>query len=207
MSPMVQTPESQHHIFTVGDAQEQFRNSTEQTTGYRDLITLLIDTGFDKPFQNDSYFDALVLTDVMFRRSKQSVEILTGPALDGFLCELKESFIELLKRLKEVGGKVRIIVLCDKKPEQLKTLELMRQFPDTLNIAFGTQTKPLQHFIVCDSRIVRVENIHEPITKSTRADEIKAEVYFNDPQKARTLKTFFNAVWTTLKPEKALSAP
>jgi|SRR5882724_3486813 len=185
-------------ILTVKDAKQKYRESHADESGYRDLVTLLIDSGFPKPFKNDSYYDALVLTEAMFERSNREIRWLTGSGTDGFVVELYDTFVATLERIRAAGGKVRIVMLSDQRPVQI--CDLMKQFPDTLQVALAKPLSKLQHFIVCDSKIVRVENTHENLSDLSGAHEVKAEVYFNNPEKANMLNTFFDAIWTAVKP-------
>lgn len=185
-------------IGTIGDAKRRYRESAGDAAGYRDLISLLIDSGFRQTLRNDSYFDALVLTEVMYNRTKQSIRSLTGKGGEGFICELMNPFTRALERIHARGGTVKLIVLGDEQPQAL--CELAKRFSGTLRIAVAKPLSRLQHFIICDSRIVRLEDYHGELSDSTSAHEIKAEVFFNNSEKARMLESFFEAIWSSVSP-------
>ncbi|HBJ82629.1 MAG TPA: hypothetical protein DDZ88_01885 [Verrucomicrobiales bacterium] len=162
----------------------------------REVINQLIDGNVKTEFENDSYLDALTLTDVMFHRSNTSVRLLTGPGLDGFLSELQKSFIDLLDRLKKTGGAVRILLLSKDVPTWLH--DLTKAYDKTLTIHRALPTKPMPHFIVCDSKMSRQEEVHEAITDASDATTIKARVSFNETSKAEVLENYFDLMWKSV---------
>jgi hypothetical protein len=200
--PATTPPQRHDKIVTIEDAKKRYRESRDDDTGYRALVTLLIDSGFSRPFQNDSYYDALVLTEAMFERTNRDIRWLTGSGTDGFVCELQDAFVATLKRVQSVGGTVKLIMLSDQKPKLI--CDLMTQFPKTLQVALAKPLFKLQHFIVCDSKIVRAESPHQELTNASSAHEIKAEVFFNNPERASMLSTFFDAIWTSVQPVNAV---
>jgi hypothetical protein len=94
-------------IVSIQDAINAYRGGrNSEAEGYRDLVTLLIDSGFDQPFKNDSYYDALVLTEAMLKRTNKRIKLLTGSACDGFYSAISEHFIAALDRIHKAGGEV-----------------------------------------------------------------------------------------------------
>jgi hypothetical protein len=187
-------------IVTIQDAINAYKGHNAEAEGYRSLVTFLIDSGFDQPFKNDSYYDALILTEAMLNRANHSIKLLTGPACDGFYCAISDYFTQALERIQRAGGQVKMIILGDSYPKGLT--ELASKFAGTFEIALAKPFKDLQHFIVCDSKIVRIENIHGKLDGQSSAHEIKADVNFNDPAKGKMLETFFESIWSVVNPNK-----
>jgi hypothetical protein len=159
----------------------------------REVINQLIDGNVKTEFENDSYLDALTLTDVMFHRTNKSVRLLTGPGADGFLGVLKATFVEMLERLKNSGGFVRILLLSNEVPGWLKGLT--QQYDKTLTIRCALAAEPVEHFIVCDTKMARQEEVHGAISKESKATAIKARVSFNKPGQAEVLESYFDSMW------------
>jgi hypothetical protein len=145
--------------------------------------------------KNDSYADALELTEEMLFHTHRKINILTGGACGGFYATLLEHLTSALERIRKAGGSARMIVLAPKYPEWL--LVLAQEFVGTFELARLNASNPLQHFIVCDSRIVREENIHEELRPDSPADTIKAAVIFNEPEKGSALEVKFDELWKT----------
>lgn len=64
-------------IVTIQDAINAYRGHNAEAEGYRSLVTFLSDSGFNQPFKNDSYYDALVLTEAMLNRTNHSITVRT----------------------------------------------------------------------------------------------------------------------------------
>ena len=86
-----------------------------------------------------------------------------------------------------------MIVHAPEYPEWLEVLA--QEFAGTFTLARLNTAETLQHFIVCDSKIVRVENVHAKLTPDSPADAIKADVVFNEPEKGRELEQRFAVLW------------
>lgn len=191
-------------LVTIAEAQTWFEKSgtMEQQSALREMINVMITNNIKTQFENDSYFDALMLTEVMLDRSKRSVELLTGSGCEKFLTTLKRSFAAVVARLNTTGGKVRIILFSSKIPDVVS--ELKAEYPEALEIrlarlADGAKS-PLGHFFVCDSKMARVEEPHGELTAETPANAIKAKVYFNDPARGQLLESRFNTYWEIVSP-------
>lgn len=185
---------------TVRAAAEQYERANggdSVSPALREVINQLIDGNVKTEFSNDSYLDALVLTDVMFHRSTSSVRLLTGAGVDGFLGTLKTTFTETLERLKQSQGIVKIIVLGKELPAWLD--ELVKRYTGTLQICRAMPTTKIRHFIVCDSKMSRLEEVHDEISDETDATTIKARVSFNEPGRAQVLENYFDMLWNTVE--------
>ena len=184
-------------VMTIGQAISRYKadRETSSSPALREVINYMIDRNIKTEFSNDSYPDALALTDVMFSRSTQNIRILTGTQGDGFLQVLKESFVKALEKIKSNGGRVRIVVL-GKTSKCLD--ELKNNYPATLEVLPAQSTGPIKHFTVCDSRMARLEEEHDELTEQTPITAVKARVYFNDPAQSKMLEDVFDHIWNRL---------
>src|SRR6266487_2030889 len=110
---------------TIEEAKNLYSDKTNRSllSGYRDLIKALIAGGFAEPFKNDSYFDALVLTEEMFENSHQKMCLLTGASGDGFLSQLITPLGHALKRIGNSGGTARLLLHASTLPPTIVELE------------------------------------------------------------------------------------
>lgn len=189
----------------IDDAISQYKTACEVSgePPFYQITSQLIETGHDESFENDSYFDALCLTHVMLRRTFIGASVLTGSGASKFWSALSKPLEDCLARLSTVGGKFRIITLNVKDDlEYLKSLK--NKFPNTFEIISAKASPDVTHFVICDSRMVRVEELHPPLDDANANDEmVKAKVNFNDPARAKHHGRFFENVWSKLNPKPA----
>lgn len=186
---------------TIDKAVELYRaHHADGTMPFRAIIEDMIDRAEKTEFNNDSYYDALFLTDMMFGRATSQVRLLSGNCVSAFLETLKEPFEALLKKLSKTAGKVQIVVL-NKSEEQTFLNGMVAKYPDTVEVRYGKTTGEIKHFTVCDQRMARVEEPHAQLNGSALASEIKAKVYFQNLETAKVLASMFEAVWTRLAPK------
>ena len=167
----------------------------------RRIVRHLINSGDSMKVDNDSYADALLLTSGMMSHAKRSFDVFVGEGVVGFLDTLKDDVERMLNRFKESFGKARFIVLCKKAIPYLDALK------QEYGIAFDYKTASLkqgyekitEHFIVADNHMCRVEKPHAPITCSSPADVIKAEVSFNNTEIAQFYTERFELYWKYLE--------
>jgi len=180
---------------TIKETIEKYRAEGKESVSptLRALVDQMVATGARTEFKNDSYADALFLTDTMFEQSHACVRILTGVGGGEFLRALKKSFTAALERLKTVGGEARVVILDTPKIDDW--LEGMRTRFSTLKIFRAKATGSIKHFIVCDSRMARLEDVHPAITPETPVEDIKANVFFNEPTKAKVYEDYFDSIW------------
>jgi hypothetical protein len=199
-----QTAASQHpRPVTICQVLDWYRteDGIVQASALRQLIGSMIEDGRPIHFENDSYFDALVLSEVMFDRSNQSIRLFTGEACVKFLQALQRSFLAAINRLAHSGGKVQILMVASEVPQMFSTLRT--RYPSTFEVALAKirEGAEVGHFFVCDSKMGRIEEPHPPLTRNSPVNAIHATVYFNDPPAARMLDAKFAAYW------KAAQAP
>ncbi len=190
--------------FTIADAIAEYRANKQRLDGIGALADFLVSTNADVlAYPNDSYGDALRLTEVMLRHTHRQFVILTGGACGGFYITLLDPLRDALNRIRDSGGKGRMIILSETYPEWLRALA--EDYKGTLEIASANPSLPKKHFIVCDSTMVREEELHGELTLSSKADLIKAKVHFNNPAKGNELEGMFDSLWSASETDK--SAP
>ena len=193
MSDTQTTDCKSNQIVTIEDAIARYRDQYEDAAGFRELVALVIGNGLTTPFQNDNYADALNLTEMMLKGTNLHINIVTGCGCGNFYATLLDHLTETLVRIRQNGGHAKMIVVADKCPRWLEVLS--QEFMGTFEIALKQSSEPLQHFIVCDSKIVRLEKIHQKLRPDSSAQEIKAEVHFNNPAKGKELEGSFETLW------------
>jgi hypothetical protein len=184
-------------IKTIADAIELYKRDRLESVcaGYKEAIELIIKNKIEDPLKNDSYLDALYLTEMMFNKTNNQALILTSNGVDHFIEALGESFEKMLERIGKVGGKVKMIILDGSVNQLLSTLLL--KFNHVLEIKPG-ETKDgaiVNHFIACDSNMIRVEKPHGKLDPTSDISSIKADVYFNNENETQRTISFFNAAW------------
>lgn len=148
---------------------------------------------------NDTYFNALEYTDLMFYRTLSNIRMFSGSDGDGFLSTLRSSFERALAKIKKAKGFARIILISDEIPSALKKIQ--EKHADVLKI-IPVQLKSgvdLSHYIVCDNNMLRDEKVHKNLTQDTDIKEIKASVYFDNEAKAENFAEKFDDLWDFLK--------
>lgn len=161
------------------------------------LVRLFRENGVEGALDNGNYLHALSLTDLMFRHTDQSLRMLTGNAGDGFLTCLSHSFVSMLQRIKDRGGKAKIVFLnSDPFGEEFRKIQ--DKFQGTLEVIRATAPGALEHYIVCDDDMVRDEEKHGELSECSSASEIKAKVYFRNKTMAKVFSLKFNQLWNKL---------
>jgi hypothetical protein len=188
-----------HEEISIQEARARYAKDGRDAVypGYRSVIKSLVGDGYSGQFRNDSYADALFLTDIMFEHADKAVRMLTGGGGDGFIETLAARFEEMLERLQRVGGEVRIIMLSTEIPKFLQ--QLSERFASTLRIARAKASDKMKHFIVCDTHMVRLEELHDELTPATPASAIKANVTFNDRVQAKVAEDYFDTLWERVR--------
>ncbi len=153
----------------------------------------------NEPLRNDSYVDALFLTDIMLQRTLRSMEVLTGKCVEQFLGVLKDPFIAALQRIKNVGKGSARFILVDAESVPPILLELKKAgLPVEIKRGRTVDGAKVTHLIVCDGKMLRDEEYHGVLTETTPAEEIKAKVYMNSPVHAKVAQAHFNGIWNCL---------
>jgi hypothetical protein len=163
---------------------------------FRNLVEALRKSGYSGEISNHDYLDALFLTDLMFKDTRQTLRILCGSAVNDFIEVLNDSFESALKKIMVNSGQAKVILFSNSVPMVIK------QFQEKYNILkvfLARSPKPMKHFIVCDSRMLRLEEIHEPLKSNTPSNAVNAAVYFNNGPKSRLAENMFESVWQYLE--------
>lgn len=168
--------------------------------GYRELISQAVKSGRRLEFKNDSYLDALFLTDIMLQRAEKHIRFFSGAQADGFLSTLKASFESAIERIQLNEGFVRVVLLSHETPKLF--LSFQERFKGIFDFALANASAPVKHFIVCDSILSRIEEPHPPLEPDMPADAIRATVYFNEPDESRRLESQFDYIWNLVRPKQ-----
>jgi hypothetical protein len=188
---------------TIKEAQQSYSMQAAYAPTLTAAINSMIDRGYKTEFRNDSYMDALALIAIMLNASTSTVRVLTGGKIDGFIEVLKMPFTEALNRIRRNGGFVRIVTL---NPLTRCMDELIKEFNGTLEIIPASASEPVQHYMLCDSKMARVEEFHEPLQENTDAGAIRATVHFNDHAKTKVYEDSFDLLWKKLAAQISPSA-
>ena len=147
---------------------------------------------------NDTYFNALEYTDLMFYQTLSDIRMFSGGDGDGFLSTLRSTFERALAKIDAAKGFARIILISNAIPPFLK--EIQADHPKALEI-IPVQVKDnvdLSHYIVCDDNMLRDEKPHSNLTPETDIGEIRASVYFDNKVKAKSFIEKFDELWRFL---------
>lgn len=150
------------------------------------------------PFENSSIDHARYITAKMLTIAKENVYILSGTLNEVYFKKIREILKLVAKDIKSV----KVITLEETNDENV--LELANFFKE-LNKDVGDnvfQYLPLQnngdpkkfsHFYIIDGKAWRKESPHD--RDIADANDIHAEVCFNNPKKANKLQTKFQNFW------------
>jgi len=145
---------------------------------------------------NADYLHALQLTALMLRNAQDDFCMLSGGSADCFTKTLKAEFLKMLKRFANGGrNSVARVVVVNPTDDLPELTELQKEFPANLKIfrAQSPHEERIGHYIVADN-MVREELPHKRLTKQSRADEIKAKVFFNNKSRADLFRSNFNSL-------------
>lgn len=148
---------------------------------------------------NDTYFNALEYTDLMFYRTLSHIRIFSGGDGDGFLSTLRSTFERALTKIKEAKGFARVILVNDEIPLFLKEMQGKHSYVLEIIPVQVKEGIELSHYIVCDDNMLRDEKSHKKLTPDTDIKEIKASVYFDNQAKAKNFAEKFDNLWKFLK--------
>ena len=189
---------------TIGEANDALKKIFEHECSFPlfdDLATFARRNDSDS-FNNDSYIDAVLLTRYMFNHTNESLCMLTGHGGEiDFLKTIEKSFARMLERIREAGHSARIVFLADHIPGFIKEGIFKPFWEDkTLKCCTGRVVgdKPVQHYIVCDSNMIRIEEPHAGITKDSPINIIKAKMYFDSKALASAHRNVFDRMWNRL---------
>lgn len=167
---------------------------------YRDLVRVIKDSHVNVAIPNNNYLHGLYLTDLMFQNSKKKIRILSGPGKDGWLDVLKDSLEQALRRTREAKDALLAIFLADEAPSAF--IDLNNKYKDSVKYVLAKAQKPFPHFIVCDSRMVRAEDLHEELRADMDTTAVTAQVYLDNPTRAKVMEDYFDELWRYLEKDR-----
>lgn len=174
---------------------EEGANAVEQD--YRSIVSVFHENKIRKAIPNSDYLHMLYLNELMFNLSRRSVRMLCGDCKDGWMGVLRDSLDSLVTRIKVAQkGVFRVIILGDTVPMAL--VDLKKKHCGLVQYILAQATEKMRHFIVCDGRMVRWEDPHEPLTEEDDSACLTASVYLNNPIKASTMENYFDRLWGSI---------
>ena len=193
---------------TIGDVIRDYDALKSCVAGdaLRNLVESAIYTSADGGFiQNDTYFHALFLTEMMLERTNKSLRIFCGRDVARFLNTIRDTFFKCCERIKNSNGKIRIISKVCSDSDKKNSLDNLKRLANEVRNSFsGIDIKGVvqkanssdeNHYIVCDSKMLRVEEIHKPLTDNMPASNIKAKVFFNNIGLAASFEADFDSLY------------
>lgn len=185
----------------IQEVDELYRNNgAEQVEqDYRDLVSTFRQLKLKEAIPNTDYLHGLYLIDLMFRNTSHHVRMLNGIGESNWLDVLKDTLVKTLTRIKEKGGFLKAIFVGEgEAPNAIFSLQ--EKFGDkTVKFITAKASRPVKHFIACDSRMLRLESTHDPITPEMESDSIKAAVYLNNLGRTKTIEEEFDDIWNYLQ--------
>ncbi len=188
---------------TIGQVQEYYLAQRYHGSTIASILDKISSKENNYPINNDSYVDALELTDYMFSRTKKSLKILTGLFGGEFLSALK-NFPATIQRLKNQEKPAKIIIietLTENETNRKKRKSYFSKFKDDIDIRYGyvNEDAIINHMILADDTMARHEKFHKELTKDSPAESIKADVFLNSPIINQIHTEYFDKVWEHLQ--------
>ena len=176
---------------------------------YMDMVDERLRTNSPEIFGNFSAEHAGYIIAQFIKNAQKSIEILSGNFSDAFYdgISVKTLLKEAAKRIKENGGRIRVITVNGKVCQKLTELsqEINKDAEKTMEYIAAKCANPdaVNHFMIVDGFRYRLEEPHQAYEAGKIPEYVKAEVCCNGPQKAGNLLRTFNAAWTLLEPKHA----
>ena len=180
---------------------------------YREMVDEKLSTNSSEIFGNFSPEHAGYIIAQFISKAERSIEILSGCFADTFYENIAiEPLLErAAERLKEKKGQIRIITINGINCEKLKSMtdRINRKTADSVIYipARCKDPKSVNHFMVVDDKLYRLEEPHEIKFDGETPDYVKAEVCCNDPQKASALRSRFDSIWNIISPKDKNGLP
>lgn len=188
-------------IMTIREVIDNYKTEGVKSIGkdYRDLVDIVRnEEAHDVEIPNSDYSHALYLADLMFQDTSKSIRMLNGMGAGVYCLDvLKNSFIGAVERIKKSEGFLRAIFVGESDAPEI-VVNLHKKFGGTAQFVTATSPKPIKHFIICDDYMLRLEELHDPITPDTPSDKINASVYLNSPPRAKEKAREFDEIWDYL---------
>lgn len=163
----------------------------------------------------DTFIHALLLTDLMFSKTNYNLRIFSGHNIAEVLIALENSFLNVCENIASHEGKVRIITAInpqtyEKTRAKLKMVadNVRQQIRDKINREIDLwctcyfmepdEVMSPPHFIACDSKMLKIEDSHLPLTKDSDIPGILSQFYFNDADKSKLFEKRFDDLYNSL---------
>ncbi len=163
----------------------------------------------------DTFIHTLFLTEVMFDKTNYNLRIFSGHNIAEVLIALENSFLNVCENIASHKGKVRIITAVnaqtyEKTRAKLKMVadNIRQQIRDKLNREIDlwctcyfmepNEVISPPHFIVCDSKMLKIEANHLPLPKDSDIPGILSQFYFNDEDKSKLFEQRFDDLYVSL---------
>ena len=182
-------------IMKIREAQTQYSAKGQECINkdYRNLVRVVQQNHLSISIPNIDYSHALYLSEEMFNNANYSIRILSGKAGDGFLITLANPFERAAERIARNKGLVHIILLNDSVPQIFNNLK--EKYGESFQWLLASGPEDINHFITCDSRMLRYEKPHRPLTPDDDIEAIQADVYFDNTIKTKAVEEYFDVIW------------
>jgi|SRR3989344_5343134 len=154
---------------------------------YKELVEKASKNNEDFFIENSTIDHARFLTYTLIKRAKKSIKIFTGELFSKFYDD-ELIFKSLEEKLKE-GVKIKIV--CQKKPQSKKCLDLEATNPN-LKIRVLNNHTLLSHFLLSDSSSFRMETPH---TLGKIDKLVGGKANFNNRNFGELLEVFFKEIF------------
>lgn len=185
---------------TIQEVIDSYKAEGEKSVDkdYRDIVEVIRRLRLDLEIPNSDFSHALYLAELMFQGTSKNIRMLNGMSIEcDWLDVLKGSLNGAVTRMKNSGGFLKAIFVGEGGAPQFIE-DLHQKFSDTVQFITATAVKPIKHFIICDDKMFRDEEIHKPITPDMNSNEIKAKVYLNNRLETRIAIEKFDSIWNSL---------
>lgn len=163
------------------------------------MVETLINRHSGETFVNKSFFDALCLVNGMIAESLFSVRILSEGYNSEFWRALKPPLEQASNHMRRTGGKIRIIALNPSPDCTTELSSLSEPLEGVLEVVRAASNQPVSRFVVCDSKMLRLEDPYGPIDgDGTPSTAIRAKVNFRDSESSKRQERIFDSIWTRL---------
>ncbi len=196
---------------TIGETIKRYKFLRDDVTG--DAVEELFAFAISKTtgggcIKNDTYFHALLLTEMMFKRTSYSLRIFCGRDVATFLNTIDKAFFDCCARIFQNNGVLRIVSQVFSDTDEKTAIQQLKALADRIRNTYknedkdidfkgivvkDSETEQLNHFIACDSKMLRIEELHSPLKDSMPASNIKAKVFFDNSALAKKYEESFDA--------------
>ena len=171
---------------------------------YREMVDEKLSTNSSEIFGNFSPEHAGYIIAQFISKAQRSIEILSGSFADTFYegIDIEPLLKQAADRLQSNNGQIRIITINGERCNKLEAIANRINGENRQVIAYipaqCNDPDKVNHFMVVDDRLYRLEELHEVKPEGQTPECVKAEVCCNGPQKAAALRNRFDTVWNQI---------